>query len=179
MSSPSDRAGGMETRGGGCLRVNVASGGNIMVPVTVLSQYNFSGSVVLSCTAPSVLYCMVTTNALTSSPAGASKTVFIETVTTRANLEKSKPMGRKGWGLTAVPAFAGLLLLCMPKRRRFHSLVCGLLGCTVLIRISGCFSSVPPLPNEQKPASAGNYTVIVTGISSSGTHNLPITVTVH
>jgi hypothetical protein len=120
---------------------------------------------------------MVATASLTSSPAGANTVVYIGTVTNRAGLDHSRPMAG-GWGLTTVPALAGLLLLCLPKRRRIRALLSILLACAVLAGVSGC-SSVPPLPNEQVNASAGNYTVIVTGTSSSGTHNLPITVTVH
>jgi hypothetical protein len=157
--------------------INVTSGITATVPVLVLSQYNFSGSVALSCTAPTGLNCMVATASLTSSPAGANTVVYIGTVTNRAGLDHSRPMAG-GWGLTTVPALAGLLLLCLPKRRRIRALLSILLACAVLAGVSGC-SSVPPLPNEQVNASAGNYTVIVTGTSSSGTHNLPITVTVH
>ncbi len=162
--------------------IYITDGSTGTATINVNPLFNFTGPVALTCTAPASLLCTFSSSTVTVGSTGvASTTVSINTVTRIAS--KSAPTSF-GWpGKTATgTALAALLLFVLPRRKRLGKVLFSLVAVAALSAGIGCgHSSSQPAstaPTSQI-AAKGNYTVIVTGSSTSGSvHNVPIIVTV-
>jgi hypothetical protein len=174
----------------------VVAGGSTQATLGVIPTNNFSGSVSLSCTAPTGITCSFSPSTLNVSPtASATSVVTIQTTGGSVHLQPSG-LGSKGASLIL---FATLLpfgsFLAFSRKRtsgKEHSL--HVLGLFLLLLVStglvvGCSSSMTPMPSPvMSPAApttpttpatpSGTQTVTMTATSGSITQTTTIAVTV-
>jgi hypothetical protein len=162
--------------------VTIKSGSTGTATMTLLSQNAFAGSVALTCTAPASLVCTLSTPSATLAAYGtATATVNINTVvTTTTGGAENEPYLLK---TVAAPVLACMLLMVLPKRRRYARVLFALLVCAGIGTMSGCahHSSQPsPITNiVNTDATPGTYNVLITGTAANGiVHDQAITVVV-
>jgi subtilase family serine protease len=152
--------------------------------LTVNGINSFTGNVTLSVT--SVTH---STSVLSNSSVSLTNTKTAGTTVLTLNAFSSSAIGgtsasartpTRPWYVSGSGiALAGLLVLVLPKRRRFVGTLVAVLS-VGLFAVSGCggggaATAVPP-PNNNTPA--GSYTVTVTGTGTSGTTTVTHTATV-
>ncbi len=161
--------------------VVIKSGATGSGTVTLGSENGFAGSVALTCTAPARLLCTVPTSVSLTAGGNATATVNINTVTA-TGVSGSNATPATPWKAVAAPVFAALLLLVLPKRKRFGRVLFALFFCVALGTGIGCSKSQHV---TQEPvityanAAPGSYNVVVTGTAANGiVHNQNITIVV-
>jgi hypothetical protein len=162
--------------------IAITDGSKGTATINVNPLFNFTGPVALTCSAPASLICTLASSTVTVGSTGiASTMITLNTVTPIASEAVPTGLGWPGKTTTGT-ALAALLLLVLPRRKRFGKVLFSLLAIGVFSAALGCGHSNPG-PTSTAPttqiAAKGNYTVIVTGTSTNGAvHNVPITVTV-
>ncbi|MGA2251467.1 Ig-like domain repeat protein, partial [Terracidiphilus sp.] len=141
--------------------VAIQSGSTGTAMISLGSVNGFNSTVALTCAAPSALICTF-----------SNATVNLNGMTT--------PFGR-----IAGSVLACMLLIVLPRRRRFGQMIVSALVMAVLLTAAGCgqHQAPPPTPTPVAPppvdAANGTYNVVVTGTSPNGIiHNTTITVIV-
>jgi subtilase family serine protease len=153
----------------------------------------FNSAVALTCAAPSGLTCSLSPASVTVN--GNTSTIL--TINASSSSAALRPQGRSGWFLASGgAAFAGVLLLGLPGRRRKWQAMLGVIFIAIVTAGIGCgggSSAAPPssggsgsnsgtgnTSGNNGNAASANYTVVVTGVpaTSTITHNVAITVAV-
>jgi hypothetical protein len=164
----------------------IASGSTGTATLLLSSLNGFNGAVALTCTGPSGLLCTLNPASVTLN-GSATATLTVNTVT---------PITSTASKSTEWSAAAGSAVLCLlfglwpwgeKKRYRkmfmsmmaFAVLGIGLIGMGTLIGCGSKSSSATPTGPTTQNAAPGNYTVVVSGVTSTGTiHNVAIKVIV-
>jgi hypothetical protein len=157
--------------------------------ISLGSVNGFNSTVALTCAAPSALICTFS-NATVNLNGMTTANVTINTVTpgTEAAAANHPPSARP-FGRIVSSGLACMLLIVLPRRRRFGQMIVSVLVMGVLLTVGGCHQALPPpatvitpTPPAAPPpvdAANGTYNVVVTGTSPNGiVHNTTITVIV-
>jgi hypothetical protein len=173
--------------------VTVAAGSSATDTLNFTAVNGFSSAVALTCAAPSGLTCSLSPASVTVN-GNVATTLTINASSSSAAL---RPQGRSGWFLASGgAAFAGVLLLGLPNRRRKWQALLGLVFIAIVTAGIGCgggsSTSTSTGTGSTSTSGTGNnsgnngnaasatYTVVVTGTpaSSTITHNIAISVAV-
>jgi trimeric autotransporter adhesin len=169
--------------------VAIQSGSTGTAMISLGSENGFNSTVALTCAAPSALICTFT-NATVNLNGMTTANVTINTVTPGTTAAAANhPAQAKPFGRIAGSVLACMLLIVLPRRRRFGQMIVSVLVMGVLLAAVGCHSALPPpatvitpTPPAAPPpvdAAKGTYNVVVTGTSPNGiVHNTTITVIV-
>jgi trimeric autotransporter adhesin len=166
--------------------VAIQSGSTGTAMISLGSVNGFNSTVALTCAAPGALICTFT-NATVNLNGMTTANVTINTVTPgTAAAAANHPAQAKPFGRIAGAVFACMLLIVLPRRRRFGQMIVSVLVMAVLLTAAGCHQALPPNPTVTTPtapppvdAANGTYNVVVTGTASNGiVHNTTITVIV-
>ncbi len=177
--------------------VTVTHGSSATDTLNFTAVNGFTSAVALTCAAPSGLTCSLSPASVTVN--GNTSTTL--TITASSSSAALRPQSGSGWFLASGgAAFAGVLLLGLPGRRRRWQALLSLIFIAILTAGIGCGggsssssssgsgSSTPPPSSPGSGNNSGNngnaaganYTVVVTGVpaSSTITHNVAIGVAV-
>lgn len=169
--------------------VAIKSGSTGTATLSLGSVNGFNGTVALTCAAPSSLICTFA-NASVSLNGTTTANVTLNTVTTPAPATTSTAAANHPAGPMAPVAGSVLtcmLLIVLPRRRRFGRMIVSVFAIAMLLTTVGCNSfkalqTIPhqtPTPPAAVDATPGSYNVVVTGTSANGIlHNTTITVIV-
>ena len=171
-------------------KVAAASGGNSTATVTAGSTANyslavtgangFSGLLTFTCSgAPTAAACIVTPSSLSVS--GSAEVPFALKVTTTARPSGSSVIVSFGrflemGSMAALCVFCALVLMMCTTRRRRLSFATAVL---CVAGFAGCSGGGNPTPPPQQGTPAGTYTVVVTAISGSLSHQMSVTMKVN
>jgi len=166
------------------LTLSQGQSGVVSVPIT--GNATFSGTVAFTCTgAPSEASCTVNPGSvaltISNSPATQTATVSVLVATTAPNAS-TVAQNRNPWLTKSLGgvSLAGLVLLCLPRRRgsRWNALtmmVLLVLGMGSAATLSGCAGKGTP---SITGTPTGSYTMTVTATSGSITQSATFAVTV-
>ena len=171
--------------------VTVTHGSSATDTLNFTAVNGFNSAVALTCTAPSGLTCALSPASVTVN--GNISTTL--TITASSSSAALRPQRGSGWFLASGgAAFAGVLLLGLPGRRRRWQALLSLILVAIVTAGIGCgsgsssTSTTPPTSTSGSSNNSGNngnaaganYTVVVTGVpaSSTITHNVAIGVAV-
>ncbi len=167
----------------------VSPGGTTASAVSLVARASYSGTMNLTCAltnspvgAQYVPTCTITPSTITiAANATAASTLTVQTTST-STAAVARPSGLAPWGLGGASAMAGLLMFCLPtRRRRMMSVLALVLGVCSLGAVGcGSSASAPPTTTTQS-TTAGSYTFTVKGTdtaNASTTASTMVTVTV-
>ena len=166
--------------------VAIKSGSTGTAMIGLGSENGFNSTVALTCTAPSALICTFS-NATVNLNGMTTANVTINTVTPGTTAAAANhPAQPKPFGRIVGSVLACMLLIVLPRRRRFGQMIVSVLVMAVLLTAVGCHQALPPNPTVITPpppapvdAANGTYNVVVTGTAANGiVHNTTITVIV-
>jgi subtilase family serine protease len=165
--------------------VAIQSGSTGTAMISLGSVNGFNSTVALTCAAPSALICTFS-NATVNLNGMTTANVTLNTVTPgTAAAAANHPPSATPFGRIAGSVLACMLLIVLPRRRRFGQMIVSALVMAVLLTAAGCgqHQAPPPTPTPVAPppvdAANGTYNVVVTGTSPNGIiHNTTITVIV-
>jgi hypothetical protein len=172
---------------------SVTPGGSTQATISVAPTNSFSGSVNLSCTAPSTITCTFSPSTINASPmASATSTVTIQTTAASSAHLQPNHLGAKDAAsiIAAMLLPFGSFLAFSRKRASGKGRSLHLLGLLILLVVSagaavGCSSSMPMASAVSTPSTpstpgtpAGVQTVTITATSGSITQNTTIALTV-
>ncbi|WP_187143001.1 Ig-like domain repeat protein [Terriglobus albidus] len=153
--------------------VTVSAGSSATSTISVAAASGFTSSVALSCSisgSPTGVGCTLSPSSVNP---GTTSTLTITTVHSSARtgvFSEWRPAVFSG------VTVAGLLLLTVPRRRRFASL----LGVALLLAIAGVAGGCGGGSSSSKPGTpTGTYTVTVSGTSGSTTQTASVALTVN
>jgi hypothetical protein len=165
----------------------IQSGSTGTAMISLGSVNGFNSTVALTCASPSALICTFT-NATVNLNGMTTANVTINTVTPGTTAAAANhPAQAKPFGRIAGSILACMLLIVLPRRRRFGQMIVSVLVMVVLLTAAGCHQALPPNPTGPTApvapppvdAANGTYNVVVTGTSPNGiVHNTTITVIV-
>jgi subtilase family serine protease len=165
---------------------SVKSGSTVSgIVYTVTGTNNFAGNVTFSVNTPNGSF---STNpvVLSTTTTSGTTTLTITTATalaTSTSLAATKPGGVPWYGAGSGVVLAGLLMLVLPKRRRFVGALVAVLS-VGMIAVSGCGGggSASSGGGGSTTAQPGTYAVVITAVGTSGTttvsHTAALTLTV-
>jgi hypothetical protein len=175
----------------------VTAGGSTQATIGIAPTNNFTGSVNLSCTAPSTITCTFSPSTVNvSATASATSTVTIQTAAASAHLHPNRLGAKDAASIVAAMLLPfGSFLAFSRKRASGKGRSLHLLGLFVLLLVStglvvGCSSSMPTASAVMSPAPAppttpsmpgtpsGVQMVTITATSGSITQNTTIALTV-
>jgi hypothetical protein len=160
--------------------LHVASGKSLTIPVTLGGPSSNTVTVVLTCTTSSpTIGCTVSpVSASVIGSTSATLTINAFTTSSASGVSNTRPFGN-GWPIRAGVdlALAFLVFVLLPGRSRMTKLWV-ILACVTFSLAPGCGSSSNSMQQQTGPvvtnAPPGSYTVTVTGVSGSITHNSAI-----
>lgn len=153
----------------------VSPGSATTAAVSLVASSSYSGTMNLTCTLTSspagaqyLPTCSLTPPTLTiAANASASSILTVKTTSTTTSAG-ARPSGLIPWSLGGASAMAGLLMFCVPNRRRRTMALCSLLLVTLCFGAAGCGSArLLPLTTAAETTTAGNYTFTVKGVDAS------------
>ena len=156
-------------------QITLAGGKSGTVSLNLTALVGFSGTVSLSCSpSTAAATCNISPGSIALTNSGTA-TLSFNAFT--AQLEHG-PMDR-----TFLAALGAGVLLLWLRRRRWHTLMLGVLGLIIMAGASGCGSSSTPVSgggggSSNQPTAPGSYTVGVIATSGTITHQLTVLVTV-
>ena len=163
--------------------VSISSpGGSTTAAITITPSGGFTGTVTLSCAVTSMPAnavdpptCTVSQPSAISGTQAVTATLTVNTTGGTQSAANNNPMAKLGSGC----ALAVLVFLFLPRRRQTWQALLGLLMFVVLVAgTGGCGGSSSVTTKGTTGTTEGNYTVTVTGASSSLTANTAVVVSV-
>jgi subtilase family serine protease len=156
-----------------------APGGSGSSTITVDARNGFSGTVALTCTAPTSAFisCSLSSSSIVL---GGGTNTGTSTVTIKTNVaagmnRHDTPLGPL-FGGGAV--FAGVFVLGLGARRRRLSIALSIITIALLLAVVGCSGGSGGGGGGGSTTPAGSYTVTVTGTSGTTSHTTNISVKV-
>jgi hypothetical protein len=113
--------------------------------------------------------CSLTPTTLTvAADAVATSTLAVQT-SGATNTARSEPSGLNPWGIGGGSALAGLMMFCLPSRRKRLLSMLALLLVVASAGSMGCGGNSAPVSSTPSPTAttAGAYTFTVTGTDSA------------
>ena len=145
--------------------LSVVGGQTIQDGIIVTATNGFTGSVALTCSAPSGITCAVAPASVTP---GTAADLTITTTTAAAKLTGAPGL----FGVAGGTVLAGLVCLLIPgRKRRWPALLAVMLCAAALGMTTGCGGGTSGNPSQ-------NYNVTVTGTSGTITASTTVAVTV-
>jgi hypothetical protein len=166
----------------------VSPGSATTAVVSVAAGSRYSGTMNLTCTLTSspvgaqyLPACSLTPSTImVAANATATSTLTVQTTpTTTAAL--ARPSGLTPWGLGGASAMAGLLMFCVPDRRRRMMSLLALLLVVLSVGAASCGSASPQQTTSAQTTTAGSYTFTVKAADTSNpsaTASTVVTITV-
>jgi subtilase family serine protease len=159
--------------------VTANSGSSSVVTFTVTGLNDFVGNVQFSASTANAHFSSNPVMIGSTNTAMTSLTLYAYNINASGSLRDPSRRGSPVWyDASSGIALAGLLLMVLPKRRRFLGTLAAVLsiGCLAVSGCGGSGNATPPASTIATPP--GSYTITVTAAGISGTTNMTHTATV-